>query len=96
MALRNASHDELGKEYINPAKIDLLFSKTCWFSVCIMPDYLKKGGEYEEYTSFVRQIDPIERMVVFLAGNGRSAGKMILVDDIKEIHGELVNYMDEV
>ena len=63
--------------------------------VYFVPDYLKEGGEYEEYTGRVRQIDPIERMVVFLADNGRSAGKVIRVDDIKEIHGELVDYMDE-
>ena len=63
--------------------------------VYFVPDYLKEGGEYEEYTGRVRQIDPIERTVVFLADNGRSAGKVIRVDDIKEIHGELVDYMDE-
>ena len=64
--------------------------------VYFVPDYLKEGGEYEEYTGQVRKIDPIERTVVFLAANGRSAGKTIRVDDIKEIHGELVDYMDEV
>ena len=64
--------------------------------VYFVPDYLKEGGEYEEYTGKVRKIDPIERTVVFLAANGRSAGKTIRVDDITEIHGELVDYMDEV
>ena len=63
--------------------------------VYFVPDYLKEGGEYDEYTGQVRKIDPIERTVVFLAANGRSAGKTIRVDDIKEIHGELVDYMDE-
>ena len=63
--------------------------------VYFVPDCLKEGGEYEEYTGLVRQIDPIERTVVFLADNGCSAGKTIRVDDIKEIHGELVDYMDE-
>ena len=63
--------------------------------VYFVPDCLKKGGEYEEHTGFVRQIDPIERTVVFLADNGRSAGKTIRVDEIKEIHGELVDYLDE-
>ena len=46
-------------------------------------------------TGQVRNIDSIERTVVFLAANGRSAGKTIRVDDIAEIHGELVDYMDE-
>ena len=64
--------------------------------VYFAPDYLKEGGEYKEYSGQVRQIDPIERTVVFLAANGRSVGKTIRVDDITEIHGELVDYMDEV
>ena len=64
--------------------------------VYFVPDYLKEGGEYEEYTGKVRHIDTVERSVVFLAANGRSAGKTIRIDDIKEIHGELVDYMDEV
>jgi len=64
--------------------------------VYFVPDYLKEGGEYQEYTGKVRKVDPVERTVVFLAANGRSAGKTIRVDDITEIHGELVDYMDEV
>ena len=64
--------------------------------VYFVPDYLKEGGEYEEFSGKVRHIDTVERTVVFLAANGRSAGKAIRIDDIKEIHGELVDYMDEV
>ena len=58
------------------------------------PDARKTGGSYQEYTGSVRQIDPIERAIVFLADNGRSAGKAIAIDDVKEIHGELVDYLD--
>jgi len=64
--------------------------------VYFVPDLLKEGGEYQEYTGKVRKVDAIERTLVFLAANGRSAGKTIRVDDISEIHGELVDYMDEV
>ena len=64
--------------------------------VYFVPDYLKDGGEYEEYTGKVRHIDKVERTVVFLATNGRSAGKAIKIDEIKNVHGELVDYMDEV
>jgi len=64
--------------------------------VYFVPDYLKDGGEYEEYTGKVRHIDKVERTVVFLAANGRSAGKAIKIDEIKNVHGELVDYMDEV
>ena len=63
--------------------------------VYFVPDYLKDGGEYEEYTGKVRHIDKVERTVVFLATNGRSAGKAIKIDEIKNVHGELVDYMDE-
>lgn len=63
--------------------------------VYFVPDVLKAGGEYQEYTGRVRRIDPIERKVVFLDANGRSSGKNIRVDDIKEIRGQLVDYMDE-
>ena len=59
-----------------------------------VPDALKAGGAYQEYTGRVRQIDTIERMIVFLAANGRSAGMRIAIDDAKEIHSELVDYMD--
>ena len=58
------------------------------------PDARKTGGSYQEYTGNVRQIDPIERTIVFLADNGRSIGKRIAIDDVKEIHGEPVDYID--
>ena len=64
--------------------------------VFFVPDVLKDGGAYQEHTGKVRQIDTIERKIVFLADNSRSAGKTICVDDILEIHGELVDYMDDV
>ena len=59
------------------------------------PDTRKTGGAYQEHTGSVRQIDPIERTIDFLADNGRSAGMIIAIDDVKEIHGELVDYMDD-
>ena len=58
------------------------------------PDARKTGGSYQEYTGSVRQLDPIERVIVFLADNGRSIGKRIAIDDVKEIHGEPVDYID--
>ena len=59
------------------------------------PDTRKTGGAYQEHTGSVRQIDSIERTIDFLADNGRSAGMIIAIDDVKEIHGELVDYMDD-
>ena len=62
--------------------------------VYFVPDPRKAGGAYEEYTGYVRNIDAVERCIVFLAGNGRSAGKRIGISDILEIHSELVDDME--
>ena len=58
-------------------------------------DQKKDGGEYREYTGKVRQIDAVERAIVFLAENGRSAGIKIAVDDVLRIYGKLVEYIDD-
>jgi len=63
--------------------------------VFFVADPLKEGGEYQEYTGKVRKVDAVERTIVFLAANGRSARKKVLIDDVMEIHGELVDYMDD-
>lgn len=58
-------------------------------------DQRKEGGEYREYTGKARQIDAVERAIVFLAENGRSAGMKIAVDDVLRIYGKLVEYIDD-
>ena len=63
--------------------------------VFFVKDSHKAGGAYEEYTGSVRKIDEVERSIVFLAANGRSSGKIIPIDDISELHGNLVDYMDD-
>lgn len=45
--------------------------------IYFVPDSFKTGGTYQEYTGRVRQIDTFERTIVFLATNGRSAGKRL-------------------
>lgn len=62
--------------------------------VYFVPDALKEGGSYQEFTGKVRQIDAAERRIVFLAENSRSAGKAVCIEDVLEIHGALVDYMD--
>ena len=62
--------------------------------VYFVPDPRKAGGAYEEYIGRVRNIDVAEQCIVFLAGNGRSAGKRIGISDILEIHSELVDDME--
>ena len=62
--------------------------------IYFVPDPLKAGGAYEEYTGRVRSINAVEKCVVFLAENRRSAGKRIRIDDIWGMHGELVDDME--
>ena len=65
-------------------------------AVYFVPDTKKDGGSYQEYTGKVRQVDRVERKLVFLAANERSSGKEIGIDAILEIHGDLVDYMDDI
>ena len=64
--------------------------------VYFIPDAKKDGGSYQEYMGKVRQVDRVERKLVFFAANERSAGKEIGIDAILEIHGDLVDYMDDM
>ena len=64
--------------------------------VYFVPDAKKEGGSYQEYTGKVRQLDPVERKLVFLAANERSAGRDISIDVIREIHGEVVDFMEDM
>lgn len=64
--------------------------------VYFVPDALKAGGSYRKFIGKVRQVESIERKLVFLAANERSGGKEISINSILEIHGELVDYIDEV
>ena len=59
--------------------------------VYFVPDAKKEGGSYQEYTGKVRQVDSAERKLVFLADNNRSAGKEISIEDVLEIHGDMVD-----
>lgn len=63
--------------------------------VFFVPDALKAGGAYDEYTGNVKKVDAVARQIIFLAENRRSIGKSIGIDLISQIHGELVDYMDD-
>ena len=61
-----------------------------------VPDKRKAGGEYVTVTEEIKKIDPVFHKVVLSRTEG--AGKRnveIDIDRIKDIHGELVDYMDE-
>ena len=62
--------------------------------VYFVPDARKDGGSYQEYIGKVRLVDAVERKLVFLAENERSAGMEIPIDDILEIYGDLVDSME--
>ena len=64
--------------------------------VYFVPDAKKDGGSYQGYTGKVRQVDAVERKLVFLAANERSAGRDISIDVIREIHGEVVDFMEDM
>ena len=63
--------------------------------VFFVPDALKAGGAYDEYIGHVKKVDAVARQIIFLAENGRSSGKSIGIDMISQIHGELVDYIDD-
>ena len=64
--------------------------------VYFVPDAKKDGGSYQEYTGKVQQVDRVERKLVFLAANERASGKEIGINAILEIHGGLVDHMDDM
>ena len=60
-----------------------------------VPDKLKAGGSYEELTGNVKRVDAIEQQLVFYGTGGRTAGHKVELAAITELHGELVDYLDE-
>ena len=60
------------------------------------PDTLKAGGKYVTATEKIKKIDPVARKVILMKTMG-SAGMhaTIEIDRITEIHGDLVDYMDD-
>ncbi len=62
--------------------------------VYFVADALKEGGAYHEFKGRVRKIDTVEQCIVFLAANGRSAGKKVQINDILAIDGEMVEEME--
>ena len=63
--------------------------------VFYIPDAMKAGGSYDEYTGAVKKVDSIGRQIIFFADNGCSSGKSICIDVISQIHDELIDRMYE-
>lgn len=61
-----------------------------------VPDEKKAGGAYKTITDTVKKIDTVVRQIVLMPTEGRAGiNKTIDFDKIIEIHGELVDYMDD-
>ena len=60
------------------------------------PDERKAGGKYITVTEKIKKIDPVARKVILMKTVG-SAGMNATIDiaRITEIHGDLVDYMDD-
>ena len=60
------------------------------------PDTLKAGGKYVTATEKIKKIDPVARKVILMKKSGVAGlNATIDIDRITEIHGDLVDYMDD-
>ena len=68
------------------------------FSVFV-PDEHKAGGRYETVFGSVKKIDPVARKVILTSTDAEDRGSMnriIAMDRIIEIHGEQVDFPDDM
>ena len=60
------------------------------------PDTMKAGGKYVTATEKIKKIDPVARKVILMKTMGPAGmNAKIDIDRITEIHGDLVDYMDD-
>ena len=61
-----------------------------------VPDPLKAGGRYDTVTEKIRKIDVVRGKVVLMRTEGKAGINVeIDINNILEIHGELVDYLDD-
>ena len=64
--------------------------------ICFVPDPLKAGGRYETVTERIRKIDAIDQKIILEKKTGvADMYATIDIKDVLEIHGELVDYIDD-
>ena len=63
--------------------------------VYFLPDRRKEGGSYTTATGVVKKVDSIRRRIVFYDDNDVSDGDSIDLGAVLEIHGELVDSLEE-
>ena len=62
-----------------------------------VPDQKKSGGKYVNMIGTVKKVDTVYRKVILMETEGRGRmNKMIDFDRIADIHGSLVDYLDDV
>lgn len=59
-----------------------------------IPDNLKEGGSYAEYTGEVKMIDRIFMRILFYDGEKDITGKIINISNISAIEGEIFSQME--
>ena len=61
-----------------------------------VPDERKSGGKYITVTEKIKKIAPVARKVILMKKTGPAGmNATIDIDRITEIHGDLVDYMDD-
>ena len=58
-----------------------------------IPDNLKEGGSYAEYTGEVKKIDRIFKRILFYDGEKDITGKIINIGNISAIKGDIFSQM---
>ena len=62
-----------------------------------VPDQKKSGGKYDNMIGTVKKVDTVYRRVILMETEGRGRmNRMIDFDRIADIHGSLVDYLDDV
>ena len=62
-----------------------------------VPDQKKSGGKYDNMIGTVKKVDTVYRRVILMETEGRGRmNRMIDFDRIADIHGSLVDYLDDI
>lgn len=64
--------------------------------IVFVPDEKKDGGQYTEVSGNVKQVDAIRKEIVLFAGDGNPEETKIAIKNIHDIHGEMVDYLDDM
>ncbi len=60
-----------------------------------VPDERKAGGSYEEIKGTVKRIDSLSDSLILFSENEKSDGLKLHLENIHDIYGEAVDYLDD-